>query len=405
MKIIVSHSGKQYVHQLLEGLRRFSKPIFITSYWLQPLRLKYQLLSWLPSCVNEKLMKQLKKRFHAPLEGMKILEIPGPELKRILCVILGNAQNFEKSVFDRERAFDRKVAKRIDALKPEIVVGFEMACLETFKAAKKIGATTVLDLAQIHYKEIEVIGKRFPVFGKLFENKQLRAEINRVKESELLLADYILCLSDFACESLLKNGIEENRIFKVNIGFAPETFKAKEKYEQSGKFRYVFAGTITRRKGVDLVVRAFQELNLHDTELLFIGPCTDGNDLLPDNDRRIRYVSYVPQDEMNDLFNAADVFVFPSYLDSWAMVVVEAMACGLPVIVSSYTGAADAVRKGGGFVIEPELEVLKEKMKYLYNNRIEVERLGKEARKVAEGYTWRGYHQKIHEVFEAITSK
>lgn len=347
-------------------------------------------------------MSQLHKRYHAPLEDMPIAEFPGPELKRLFRLVVCKNKDLEWITFERERAFDKKIAKRLKKWKPEVVVGYEMASLDTFKEAKKLGAITILDLAQIHYKEIDALGKQFPVFGHLFENRKLRNEINRVKEAELQLADHVLCLSDFAFDSLVKHGVPERKIFKLNLGFAPQTFRAKEKYRKEGLFRFVFAGTITRRKGIDLLIQAFQELNLPASELLLIGPLTDAVDLLPKDDLRIHHISHVPQERLNELLNDSDLFVFPSYLDSWAMVVVEAMACGLPVIVSKFTGASDAVRQGGGYVIEPEIASLKEQMKALYKNRVETERLGREARLVAENYTWAAYQQELKKVFTQL---
>ncbi len=405
MIVVVSNPGKQHTHQLLEGIQRCAEPVFATSYWWQPGKLRYRALRFLPRILRTRILTQLKKRYHEPIRTIAVLEFPGPELKRLLRLIIWGKKRLGGMTFVREREFDYRVAHRLSRLSPHIVVGYEMACLETFKEAKRLGAVTVLDLAQIHYREIDALGKRFPVFGTLFENRKLRETINRVKEKELQLADYVLCLSDFAFDSLRKNGIPEQKIFKLNLGFAPHTFQAKRAYRKEGLFRFVFAGTITRRKGIDLLIRAFQELDLSASELLLIGPLTDAEDMLPKNDQRIHHVDHVPQEQLNGLFNDSDLFVFPSYLDSWGMVVVEAMACGLPVVVSKYTGASDAVSRGGGFIIEPTLKSLKEIMSYLYENREKVEQLGKEARRVAEQYTWSVYHERVEEVFEIIAAE
>ena len=73
---------------------------------------------------------------------------------------------------------------------------------------------------------------------------------------------------------------------------------------------------------------------------------------------------------MNKVFNESDVFVFPSYLDSWAMVVVEAMACGLPVLVSENTGAKDVVHESCGEILSVgNYHQLKEKIEYIINDK------------------------------------
>lgn len=404
MKILVSHSGKQYVHQLIQGVSKVSNVIFLTSYWYKPSYFPFTFLRKIPFPGKAKVFYQLSKRYYAPIEQCTIKLNPVPEFVRILIQNLRKRSNNEIPIFKRDRQFDKWAAKFVVKVKPDIVIGYEMTCLDTFKAAKKNGSITILDLAQIHYEEIKRLGNKFPEFGKLYENQSIRNKINLVKEEELQLADYIFCLSEFARESLIKNGIPQKKIKKVNIGFDPTVFKPKAKYNTDNIFRFIFVGTITRRKGIDILIKAFTSLNLKDAELLLVGPATDAADLLTQEIPGVNHVPYADHKKLNELLNSSDVFVFPSYLDSWAMVVIEAMACGLPVIVSKYTGAADAVGKGGGFVIEPELNELMEKMRFYYDHPDEVESFGRLARKIAENYTWENYHNSVENAIREMAS-
>ena len=98
----------------------------------------------------------------------------------------------------------------------------------------------------------------------------------------------------------------------------------------------------------------------------------------------------------------------PSYLDSWGRVVLEAMACGTPVIVTENTGVKDAVGANGGRVIPVgDLSQLKEGIFHFYHHRSEVESMGKQARKNAEKYTWEGYRNqvvtKVREIYQERT--
>ncbi len=112
------------------------------------------------------------------------------------------------------------------------------------------------------------------------------------------------------------------------------------------------------------------------------------------------------QEDLVKQYQDADVFVFPSYLDSWAMTVLEAMACGTPVIVTENTGSRDAVEKGGGIVIPAGNDLaLEDAIKNLYNNRSTLETLGKKAREVAIEYTWEKYYQKLGGVIQDICDK
>ncbi|MDB5240048.1 MAG: hypothetical protein JWP57_673, partial [Spirosoma sp.] len=171
-------------------------------------------------------------------------------------------------------------------------------------------------------------------------------------------------------------------------------------------FRMLFVGTITYRKGVDLLLQTFKNLDLPNAELVLVGPVSDGRDLLRLCTGSIRYVPFLHQNELATYYQEADVFVFPSYLDSWGQVVLEAMACGTPVIVTENTGAKDALVKGGGFVIPAgNVMALAEKIEYFYNNRAEVERIGREARRVAEQYTWENYYRQVTDALTDIAHR
>jgi glycosyltransferase involved in cell wall biosynthesis len=88
------------------------------------------------------------------------------------------------------------------------------------------------------------------------------------------------------------------------------------------------------------------------------------------------------------------------------MVVLEAMACGTPVIITENTGSKDAVSKGGGFVIPSgDMDALKEKISFLYRNRTVMEDMGRKAHLVAQQYTWENYYRQVQFAVEDIAKK
>ena len=99
----------------------------------------------------------------------------------------------------------------------------------------------------------------------------------------------------------------------------------------------------------------------------------------------------------------SDVFILPSYLDSWGMVVIEAMACGLPVIITENTGAKTAVDVKSGFVIPVDDRIsIEEKILFFYHNRPEIERRGRKAHEQAQKYTWDRYHKELEDCVKQI---
>jgi len=90
------------------------------------------------------------------------------------------------------------------------------------------------------------------------------------------------------------------------------------------------------------------------------------------------------------------------------MVQPQAMACGLPVIATTNTGAEDIIRDGkDGFVIPiRDVEKLKEKLIYLYENPEICRKIGESAKqRVSQGFTWDDYGDKIINIYENILTQ
>ena len=399
-RIIVSHSGKQYVHQLLYALQsKGYLQLFITSIWYKPHFWVYKLLLGVPVIGNVLYHKFLKKKTY-PEQNEKLIEqYPWKEFWRQILVQVSSKYRTEKYVFEIEKDHDNYVAKRLKTLMPDIFIGYEKSSLESFREIKRQGGITVLDLAQVHYKYLIELRNTQETFQDLFEDEELFNQINKVKAAEYEHADYILTLSEFAKATLLKFGVDEHKIKVVSLGYNPQVFKPKTQYpiSNSPKLKLIYTGTFTKRKGIHLLLQAVKELNLPGLELTIIGPILDGEELFEQYKGWFTYYDFLHHEEMVNYFHESDVYVFPSYLDSWAMTVIEAMACGLPVIVTENTGAKDAVVDGeSGFVLKiDEKEALKEKIRFFYHQPSQIEVFGRQAVKAATNYKWENYYGQI----------
>ena len=205
---------------------------------------------------------------------------------------------------------------------------------------------------------------------------------------------------------MIKNGIDKNKIYVNEVGFDVGNFKPKETYNKSDGLKILFTGTMTRRKGIHLIIEAFSQLNLANCTLTLIGPMADAEDLINIPNPPFTYIPFLGHDELKKYYQEADIFVFPSYLDSFAMVVLEAMACGTPVIISENTGSKCAVEQGGGFVIAiDDIEAIKEKILFFYKDKSQLEIFGQKAAQIAKGYTWEKYYEKVQNSIRDIAAK
>ncbi len=395
MKINVSQPGRQHTNLLLQALEhRGMLGKFSTIFASNKLGVFTKILP-------KKIKFQLRKRFFSGIPSNKIEH----QLIIFLKERLGNINSEKDSINKLYKPFDQWVSETLQISNPDIIIGYENANLTTFQVAKKLNIVTILDLAQIHHDKIVEIHKEYDFLDDSYSPEVIQF-INNRKSLALKKTDYIFALSSFAKDSLVTNGISAEKIFLVNLGIKLENFFPKMDYNKNSKFRFLFVGTITRRKGLELIFEAFRSLNLLDAELILIGPMSNGSELLERNKDLCQYFPYMHHEELANQYRQADVFVFPSYLDSWAQTVVEAMACGTPAIVSENTGAKDAVKQGGGFVVSTgDVNALEDKMLYLYEHRDVVEQTGRKAAKIAAQYTVENYHNQIIEALEQIADE
>lgn len=130
----------------------------------------------------------------------------------------------------------------------------------------------------------------------------------------------------------------------------------RNKYQiKNDEFVYGFVGRITKDKGVNEILEAFQSIN--GTKLLMIGNPEGVNTLNQElyqkslRDTRITYTGNV--DNVEKYFAAIDVLLFPSYREGFGNVVIEAAAMGTPAIISDIPGPIDAVNPGVSALIVP----------------------------------------------------
>ena len=115
-----------------------------------------------------------------------------------------------------------------------------------------------------------------------------------------------------------------------------------------------------------------------------------------------------PQAELARFYSQSSVFCLASIEDGFGMVILQAMACGLPVLASDHTGAADVVRDGvDGYIVGArDVSALKEKILEMYENPERREAMGESARKrVSSGFTWDAYGDRVAAAYSQAISE
>lgn len=395
MKVIVSHNRKQHVYRLVCALEKKSrlKKFFTSIYFKERSFLKY-LFS-----LSKKSSVLLKKRKFKCIEDKHVVTNVIPEIiSKLISLLKIKFPNFYS-----ERAHDNIVSWLLNFYKCDIFIGYESQSLQSFKKIKSQGGITILDLASVHPLKQNALNRKYnnilTAFKKIDMDKMQQLKINEYK-----YVDYVITLSEFATQSCIDAGIDRKKIREIPLGIDIDLFNLKSNYNNIS-FDILFVAGIRHWKGVKDLIESFKELNLNNATLTLIGNNGDAIDYIrPYLDKNIKYIAHLPQNELIVYYQNSSIFILPSYMDSFGQVIFEAMSCGTPVITTTNSAAPKYVENyQEGFIINvANKEQLKERILYFYNNRDEIERMGKNARKRVEELTWDNYYKNINNFLDEI---
>jgi alpha-maltose-1-phosphate synthase len=358
-------------------------------------------LKRLPAQIGNPIINELGRRAWLPPNGGDIRRHPWREIIRIALCRAGldhlgsGTQGLTDWVY---ASLDRHVSEHhLNGLKA--VYAYEDGAAKTFQVAKQQGVLCLYDLPILFYKMAQEIqqeeAERFPNFSSSLQAVQEPDWKLRRKQTEVQLADHIFVASSITRQSLLREGIHPNRITVVPYGAPLEYFRPQPKLDFA--FRALFVGRIGPRKGVHYLIQAWQELKLPQAELMLVGINEFPEGWLSQLPDGVRYVSSIPHAALNQYYNAANVFVFPSLVEGFGLVLLEAMACGIPVITTPNTAGPDILTHGvEGFIVPiRHPEALKEKLEWCYSHPIELAEMGKSAYRKAKQLTWERYRRDL----------
>ena len=264
------------------------------------------------------------------------------------------------------------------------------------------GVKCVVDHGSLHEKtELDILTSEFNNYGFRPFGNTLNPWIINLQQSEFMDANLVVCCSQLAKISLINNGVPSDKILVNQLGVDLDGFSPSLFRNDSDIFRFIYVGNMNPRKGVHYLLQAWKLFDDHKAELLLVGsPTIDPvfhnymSDFMKD-DSRIRFIGSVSESDLVRYYNESDVFILPSLADGWGMVVLQAMSCGLPVIVSSMTGAKEAVDHGySGTIIKPGCaeSILEALMFYRSLPKVTIREMGMNAReRVSAGYKWEDY--------------
>jgi glycosyltransferase involved in cell wall biosynthesis len=222
-----------------------------------------------------------------------------------------------------------------------------------------------------------------------------------------------IAVSDKIKQELVNElGLVSDRVHVIHNGVDVEEFvPGVESREQFGLPTDVslgmFAGDIrTNRKNLDTVLRSL--VQVPNLQLAVVGT-TEGSPYPAmaaelGISERVHFLGF--RRDIAKIMQAVDFFVFPSRYEACTLVLLEAMASGLPVITATSAGGAELVTPESGFVLQDsdDVDALAKAMEILARDRALGKTMGLAARQVAEQNTWIAKAQNYVDLFEELVN-
>jgi len=157
--------------------------------------------------------------------------------------------------------------------------------------------------------------------------------------------DVVYAPSKAMKDELSEKGIDEDKIMLYPRGVDIELFKPLHR-EQNGKINLLYAGRISKEKNLHLLANAFNKLSKErdDIKLQIVGdgPYKEEMESLLKLSQ-VEFSGYKSREDLAKIYSDADLFVFPSTTDTFGNVILEAQACGTPVIVTNSGGPMENI--------------------------------------------------------------
>lgn len=239
-----------------------------------------------------------------------------------------------------------------------------------------------------------------------------RAKWNGLAKSMLKMAEYpSVCLPHrvTTVSNRLKEYFEDKfkrEVITIPTGVEPPVFRKPDKIKKYGleKDKFIlFLGRLVPEKGCHYLIDAFEKL---DTEMkLFIagrGFFSDEyiKELHSHQSEKVIFGGYVEKDVLEELFSNAFLYVLPSEIEGKAQSLMQALSYGRGCLVSNIPENTEVIDKWGYTFRSRDAEGLKEKLKYLLNNKELVKNNEKQRREYAKSsFSWDRAAQTLSEVY------
>ena len=342
---------------------------------------------------------RLQRRSFAPL-------LPAPKVEGRLSewirmakrVLLGNRVSSERLAYEANDWLMQTMSQECARPTVTAVHSYEDCSLLQFQEAKKRGQACIYDMPIGYYPAWEETQNRLVAEfsdwlpgGKLPSRKYVRPA---QKKSEMELADLVVGPCSFVAETIHK--FVDKPFAIAPYGVDPEFWRPAEEDTHDRPLRFIYAGQSSIRKGIPFLLKVWEKAALEDAELFLVGSWQLDENRLRDLPEGVTVIPPCSAAELRAHYQSADIFVFPSYFEGFGLVLLEAMACGLPILSTERTAAPDFVSDQTGLIVPAgDVDAWIEALRSVSTNRTKWKSMRENARETAVENDWRHYRSTL----------
>jgi|694.fasta_scaffold09449_14 glycosyltransferase involved in cell wall biosynthesis len=250
----------------------------------------------------------------------------------------------------------------------------------------------------------------FEHYPEFIENKNLQYLKRRVPEAAKK-SDKIITISEFTKNDLIKKySVDPSKIIVAHCSVNTENFKRtqltkriKKKYNLPNDY-LLYLGTIEPRKNIANLLRAYSKLpkNIKDQYPLVLAGGGGWNDdeikseiEKAKKDSQIIQTGYVDEKDIPALYSGAELFLYPSHFEGFGMQILEAMACGTPVLTAKNSSLPEVGGNAAYYVDDKSIDSIRNGIEKLLSDPDLRKELVKKGKQQIKKFSWKESAQKI----------
>ena len=397
-RVILSHSGKQHSYYVAKALYELGHlETFYTSSYISNFGLQRLIQTLNLSFLSRRYLNGLGGKYVRASWQYEIKELIYRKLK-------GNTQAVNELVFERDINFDKDLSKKLPGLSFDTFWGFQGSCHDSLHTSNKLGLESICEMTIAHVPFAKRILQEESLLHPEWADSIDFLSFPTVYEKRLIeepqIAGRVIAISSFLKKTLVEEGVAADKVTVIPLGFDASSVEFPEETEpiNNRPLRLLYVGRITQRKGMKYLLEAIRSFDKKDVELHIIGNIYGSGTAFKTYTNLYTYTKGISQQELFKVYKQYDALVFPSVLEGFGLVTVEAMGAGLPVITTPHTNATEVIKEGiNGFVVPiRDTKAIVEAIARLRNmDNASFQQMRHEARKTALQYTWDEHREKV----------